>query len=133
MLDTNVFLHLANERRGYEGIERNMADVGADALRLSAVALAELRTKILRGASRVKKVHLERLSVIVASMQVEAFTQAAAERAAHIMAHLEATGRRNEWPDVLIAGQASESGYTLVTNDKALLATRGVKSADWLD
>ena len=108
-----------------------MAAAGANSLRLSAVALAELRTKILRGAGRVKKANLERLTIIVNSMRVEDFTSADAERAAHIMSGLEAAGMRNEWPDVLIAGQAANAGYTLVTDDSALLATATVKAVNW--
>lgn len=108
-----------------------MARAGANSLRLSAIALAELRTKILRGAGRVKKANLERLTIIVNSMQVEDFTSAAAESAAVIMNGLEAIGARNEWPDVLIAGQAANAGYTLVTDDSALLATAAVKSVNW--
>lgn len=124
-------MHLANQSAGHQNIERHMAAAGADSLRLSAVALAELRTKILRGEGRVKKANLERLTIIVDSMQVEDFTSADAERAAIIMNGLEAIGARNEWPDVLIAGQAANAGYTLVTDDSALLATAAVKSVNW--
>lgn len=131
LLDTNVFMHLANQSAGHQNIERHMARAGANSLRLSAIALAELRTKILRGAGRVKKANLERLTIIVNSMQVEDFTSAAAESAAVIMNGLEAIGARNEWPDVLIAGQAANAGYTLVTDDSALLATAAVKSVNW--
>lgn len=131
LLDTNVFLHLANRVAGHEHIERHMTDAGANSLRLSAISLAELRNKILRGTGRIKQERLAYLNIIVASMRVESFTAAAAERAAQIMAHLEAVGRRNEWPDVLIAGQAAESGYTLVTDDAAMLATPDVISVNW--
>ena len=124
-------MHLANQSTGHQNIERHMAAAGANSLRLSAVALAELRTKILRGAGRVKKANLERLTIIVNSMRVEDFTSADAERAAHIMSGLEAAGMRNEWPDVLIAGQAANAGYTLVTDDSALLATATVKAVNW--
>ena len=131
LLDTNVFLHLANRSLGHENIEWHMSEAGADYLRLSAVTLAELRNKILRGPGRVKQERLAYLNVIVASMRVEDFTAAAAERAAQIMTQLEASGTRNEWPDVLIAGQAAESAYTLVTDDAALLNTPGVASVNW--
>ena len=124
-------MHLANQAVGHLNIERRLATVGAENLILSAIALAELRTKILRGAGRVQKDRLERLAVIVSSMKVEPFTQAAAERAALIMAHLETIGKRNEWPDVLIAGQAAAAGYRLVTDDAALLATPGIDTVNW--
>lgn len=131
LLDTNVFMHLANKSAGHENIERHMAHTGADHLRLSAIALAELRTKILRGEGRVKKENQNRLKVIVDNMQVQDFTRADAECAAVIMSGLEAIGTRNEWPDVMIAGQAANAGYTLVTDDSALLATAAVKSVNW--
>lgn len=124
-------MHLANQSAGHQNIERHMAAAGANSLRLSAIALAELRTKILRGAGRVKQANLERLTIIVNSMQVDDFTRADAECAAQIMSGLEAIGMRNEWPDVLIAGQAANAGYTLVTDDSALLATVTVKAVNW--
>ena len=56
---------------------------------------------------------------------------AAAEHAASIMALFDATGRRNIWPDVLIAGHAANAGYRLVTDDAALLRTPGLDAVNW--
>lgn len=133
MLDTNVFMHLANEADGYLNIERHFEEASASNLRASAITLAELRNKVLRGEGRVKKHRLEKLAVIVSKLVVEDFTAAHAERAALIMSNLQAIGKRNEWPDVLIAGQAAASGYTLVTGDAALLATPGLSAVSWLE
>lgn len=133
LLDTNVIMHLANEVAGSEGIERNMRAVGVAHMRLSAIAFTELRHKVMSGAGRVKAVRLERLRVIVEGMTVEPYTVAAAEFAAQLMTDLQATGKRNEWPDIMIAGHAIASGYTLVTDDAALLSIQSVKAVNWRD
>ena len=101
LLDTNVFMHVANEVPGHRNIEQHIAFAGAASLRASAITLAELRTKVLRGYGRFKKIHLAKLAVIVSKLVVEDFTVLAAEHAASIMALLEATGRRNTWPDLI--------------------------------
>lgn len=98
---------------------------------MSSITLAEIRRSILRGTGRVKQRHLSRLAAAVASIKVESFTAAAAEEAAQIMAALENADARNEWPDVIIAGQAKAAGHVLVTDDAALLALRGVKTENW--
>lgn len=131
LLDTNVFMHLANEAPGHRNIERHIELAGAASLRASAITLAELRTKVLRGNGRVKRIHLAKLAAIVSKLVVEDFTVLAAEHAASIMALLEATGRRNTWPDVLIAGHAASAGYRLVTDDAALLRTPGLDAVNW--
>jgi predicted nucleic acid-binding protein len=45
LLDTNVFMHLANEAPGHRNIERHIEVAGAASLRASAITLAELRSK----------------------------------------------------------------------------------------
>ena len=87
----------------------------------------------MSGAGRVKAMHLERLRVIVEGMTVEPYTLAAAEYAAQLMTDLQATGKRNEWPDIMIAGHDMASGYRLVTDDAALLSIQSVKAVNWRD
>ncbi len=124
-------MHLANESAGHQNIERRLLAAGIGAARLSSITLAEIRRSILRGTGRVKQRHLTRLAAAVASIKVESFNAAAAEEAAQIMAALENTGARNEWPDVMIAGQAKTAGHVLVTDDAALLALHGVRTENW--
>jgi tRNA(fMet)-specific endonuclease VapC len=130
-LDTNVVLHLANQSEGAERIERRMRQVRADNMRLSAVGFAELRFKILAGEGRVKAAHLARLEAIVSTLEVEPFTMEGADCAASIMQQLQPVGRRNEWPDVLIAGHAKAAGHMLVTDDASLLAVPGLRTVNW--
>lgn len=131
LLDANVLIHLANRADGSENIEMHIAKAGASALRLSAITVAELRRTIVRGHGRVKQDNLQRLRSLASQIKIEGFNAPAAEQAGDFMAALEAAGERNEWPDVLIAGQAAASGYTLVTDDAALLAMRGVAVENW--
>lgn len=109
-----------------------MRALGVARMRLSAIAFTELRHKVLTGAGRVRAVRLERLSVIISGIEVEPYGVEAAEQSAQIMARLEAHGKRNEWPDIMIAGHAKAAGYRLVTNDKALLMTPELDTVNWL-
>ena len=70
LLDANVFMHVANKASGYLLLEQRIIDTGAASLRISAVTLAELRFKLLRGEGRVKKESLEALALIVGRVKV---------------------------------------------------------------
>lgn len=131
LLDANVFMHVANKASGYLRLEQCIIDAGAASLRISAVTLAELRFKLLRGEGRVKKESLQALALIVGRVKVEPFTARAAECAALVMHALERGGKVNNWPDVMIAGQSIAARRVLVTDDAALLALPQVKAENW--
>ena len=133
LLDTNVFVHLGNQSRGWVGIAQRIRAVGIEQCAMSAMSAYELRYLLLRGPGRIKRENIERLSAAFASVrQVLPITGAVAEKAAILRVDLQAQGLDIGLPDCVIAAQALGAGLSCVTaNRKHFDRINGLAVEDW--
>ena len=117
LLDSNVFMHVANGSAGADRIEARIFEVGASQCLINAVITAELRYKVETGAGRVRKPSLEMLAEMLADVTCVELTCAAGHEAGEIRAELHRLGRPIGLPDALIAGHARERGLILVSDN----------------
>ena len=115
MLETNVFMHVANRAIGYLNIIERLAEQTGQ-ISISAVVAFELHHKLVR--QKVGRAQLEALRRAVAPFPVSDFTLAAAQHAAEIRATLEAAGRPISNLDSMIAGHARAAQLVLVTDNE---------------
>lgn len=133
LLDTNVFVHLGNQSRGWQQIANSIRAVGIEQCAMSAISAYELRYLLLRGPGRVKKENVQRLSAAFASVRnVLPVTGAVAEQAAGLRVGLQAQGVDIGLPDCLIAAHALVSGRVCVTaNRQHFDRVAGLAIEDW--
>lgn len=133
LLDSNVFVHLGNQSRGWENIQDQIRRHGVNICAMSAMTAFELRYLLQRGPGRVKKDNIARLEHAFRSFaNVLPVTGAVAERAAVLRAELQSTGVDIGVADCIIAAQALDAGRICITaNRKHFNRVPGLIVADW--
>ena len=117
LLDSNVFIHLANRSAGAQQIEQRIIDASMAQCLINAVIAAELRYKLETGPGRVRKTAIELLTTLLATVQCVDLSCAAGHEAGQIRAELHRAGTPIGLPDALIAGHARASGLILVSDN----------------
>lgn len=129
-LDANVLIHYANDERRRDKIDRHIAKVGAENVKVSSIMLYELHTKLIK--AKVGKPNVDRLAGIVKDFGVKNFNSAAALSAAKVRVQLENAGKPIGEPDQLLAGHAKAEKAVVVTNNTRHLGlVHGLKIEDW--
>lgn len=132
LLDSNVFIHLANHSAGWEQIEQRIIDAGMAQCQINAVIAAELRYKLETGPGRVRKTALALLGKLLATVACVELSCEAGHEAGHIRAQLHHAGKPIGLPDALIAGHARANGLTLVSDNSGEFArVPGLKHENW--
>jgi tRNA(fMet)-specific endonuclease VapC len=128
LLDTNVCVDYLSGR--YPGVVSRIQQSTPDDLRLSSIAIAELRYGADHSA-RPKADHL-RLDGLVAEIECLSFDLAAAAAYGRLRAELEGRGKPIGPNDMLIASQALSSGLVLATDNVAeFRRVKGLKVENW--
>lgn len=131
LLDTDTAIHFINRTAGYERIARRMSGRSPGELRISAVALAELRYGIEN--SKNKRGNEQALAALLELIQADDFPVGAARDAGEIRARLSRAGKTIGPYDVLIAAHARHIGATLVTNHESeFKRVSGLLLTNWL-
>ncbi len=134
LIDTNVFMHLANGAHGADQIERRIIEVTAERCFINPVVASELREKIETGAGRIRKRALEFMADILATVQCVEIDCASGQESGLIRAEQSKKGKPIATPDALIAGHARHSGIILVSdNTKHFGGIARVKLENWRD
>ena len=132
LVDTNVFMHLANGAHGAERIERRIIEVTIEKCFINPVIASEIREKIETGAGRVKKHALEFMADMLATIQCIGIDCAAGQESGLIRAEQSKKGRSIATPDALIAGHARHAGLVLVTdNTRHFDGIARLKTENW--
>jgi len=128
LLDTNVCIHLLNERHG--GIEKNFRSHSPTEIGLCSIVKAEL----LFGARHSRRVNanLQRLKQFFAPLASLPFDDRCAEEYAQIRADLTAQGKIIGPNDMLIAAITRANNATLVTHNIGEFGRIvGISIEDW--
>ena len=132
LLDSNVFMHLANGAKGAEKIEARIVAIGIASCIINPVIAAELRHKVETGAGRVKKDALLLLSQMLAAARCVPLDCAAGQEGGLIFAERALKGLSIAMPDALIAGHARHAGLILVSdNQKHFAGIARLKLENW--
>lgn len=129
-IDTSVAVDLMRGRNRRYRERFTAAQTGGDTFHLSTIVLHELLLGVRLSARPEHQMQL--VDHFRAGMTEHDWTAADADEAADIRADLMRTGRRIEIPDILIAAQARQRGWTLVTaNLRDFSRIQGLSIADW--
>lgn len=132
LIDTNVFMHLANGSHGAERIERRIIEVTAEKCFINPVIASELREKIEIGAGRIRKRALEFMADILATVQCIGIDCASGQESGLIRAEQSKRGMSIATPDAHIAGHARHAGMVLVSdNTKHFGGIARLKLENW--
>ena len=116
MLDTDILIYFTNREPGFERIARRMSGRSPVEVRISAIALAELRFGIEKGEFRAE--NKTALDSLLEFVQVDGFPAGAARDFGEIKVALLSAGRPIGPYDLLIAAHARHIGAVLVTNNE---------------
>lgn len=130
-LDTNVLVDIINDRPDVRARYDAAAEDGAQLL-TSSVAACELHFGAL--ISRRPKVQRSLAEALLADLSVEAWTQDDAQATARIKQVLRTRGTPVGAYDVMIAGQAVNRGWTVVSHNlRDFSRIDGLSVIDWTD
>ena len=128
LLDTSVCVHAL---RAHEPTLRRLAELGPDAVALSAMTVAELRYGALK--SRAPEAASARLDQFLAVPEILAFDAEAAEYHAHGRRALEAAGTPIGERDLVIAATALVHGLVVATaNAREFRQVPGLGVEEWM-
>ena len=116
MLDTDILIYFTNREPGFERIARRMSGRSPGEVRISAIALAELRFEIEKGDFRAE--NKAALDSLLEFVQVDGFPAEAARDFGEIKVALLSAGRPIGPYDLLIAAHARHIGAVLVTHNE---------------
>jgi len=116
MLDTDILIYFTNREPGFERIARRMSGRSPGEVRISAIALAELRFGIEKGEFRAE--NKAALDSLLEFVQVDGFPAGAARDFGEIKVALLSAGRPIGPYDLLIAAHARHIRAVLVTNNE---------------
>ena len=128
LLDTSVCVHAL---RAHEPTLRRLAELGPDAVALSAMTVAELRYGALK--SRAPEAASARLDQFLAVPEILAFDAEAAEYHAHGRRALEAAGTPIGERDLVIVATALVHGLMVATaNAREFRQVPGLGVEEWM-
>jgi len=128
LLDTNVCIHLLNQR--HAGIARHFQQYGPGDIVLCSI----IKTELLYGARHSQRVegNLQLLTRFFAPLSSLPFDDRCAEEAGVILADLASQGNPLGPYDVLIAATARANDAVLVTHNQGEFSRiTGLRLADW--
>ena len=130
MLDTNICIYVIKHKP--ESVFRELKKISPEDVCISSITYAELAYGV------EKSVQTERnrlaLAMMLSSIDIAAFDDAAASEYGEIRASLEKGGTPIGSLDMLIAAHARSAGCTLVTNNtKEFCRVEGLKLANWVE
>lgn len=129
-LDTNVVIELLRGTAPHYRLRLDEARAVGDRAVISSIVLNELAFGALRSAR--PEFHLQRINALVSAIEVESWTAEDAMAAARVRMELEREGKGIGAFDTLIAGQAFNRGWTVVTaNVWEFLRVKGLRLLDW--
>lgn len=131
-LDAGVAIEVLRGRRPHYREWLEAAEADGATLHLSSIVFHELMMAAMTGAK--PKFQMERVGWLASLMEIEAWTPDDAVEAARIRADLAKSGARIGTMDLLIAGQAINHDWTLVTgNLRELIHVPNLQIVDWSD
>lgn len=129
-LDTNVVIELLRATTPHYRLRLDEARADGARAIISSIVLNELAFGALRSAR--PELHLQRIDALVSAIEVEPWTAEDALAAARVRVELEREGKGIGAFDTLIAGQAFNRGWTVVTaNVWEFLRVKGLRLLDW--
>ena len=132
LLDSNVFMHIANRAEGAERIERRFIAATAAHCVINPVIAAELRCKVESGPGRVRKHAIDLLMELLEAMRCVPLDGAAGQEGGMIFAQQAAKGCSIAMPDALIAGHARHAELILVSdNEKHFAGIARLRLENW--
>jgi tRNA(fMet)-specific endonuclease VapC len=131
-LDTGVVIEIFRKRRPQFRDHLNEAVRAGEALWISSVVLHELSYGAMISARPDRQMSL--LDAFLERVQIEPWTPEDAVAAARVRADLRVLGASIATVDSLIAGQALNRGWNVVTsNTKDFIRVPGLTVVDWSD
>ena len=128
-LDTNALIELVNRRRQRVLNEFDAAQTRGDEMFVSVLAAYELRFGARFGGRRGE---IDAAKTLLAQFPIVPFTEADGEGTTRVRLALEAAGQRIGAMDMLIAGQAINRGWAVVTaNVHEFGRISGLEVIDW--
>ena len=129
MLDTNICIYVIKHKP--ESVFRELKKISPEDVCISSITYAELAYGV------EKSVQTERnrlaLAMMLSSIDIAAFDDAAASEYGEIRGGLEKGGTPIGSLDMLIAAHARSAGCTLVTNNtKEFCRVKGLKVVNWV-
>jgi tRNA(fMet)-specific endonuclease VapC len=131
-LDTGVAIEVIRGRQPHYREWLEAAEADGATLHLSSIVFHELMLGAMTSAR--PKFQMERVGWLAALMEVEPWTPDDAAEAARIRADLMKSSAAMGAMDILIAGQAINNGWTLVTGAlRDLIHVPNLQILDWSD
>jgi len=128
-LDTNALIELVNRRRQRVLHEFDAAQARGDEMFVSVLAAYELRFGARFGGRRGE---IDAAEALLAQFPIVPFTEPDGEATTQVRLALEAVGQRIGAMDMLIAGQAVNRGWAVVTaNVHEFGRVDGLQVIDW--
>lgn len=129
MLDTNICIYVIKHKP--ESIFRKLKKIKPEDVCISSITYAELAYGVEKSAQPER--NRLALSMMLSSIEIVAFDDAAADEYGEIRAGLEKEGTPIGSLDMLIAAHARSLGCTLVTNNtKEFCRVEGLEVVNWV-
>ena len=129
-LDTNVVIELLRGQREQVRARFEHAKVDGATIKLCTIVLYELTAGAMASARPHR--HMRDLDILLAAIEIEDWTAEDARVAARLRADLAVKGKGIGSLDTLIAGQALNRGWTMVTaNTREFTRIDGLTLEDW--
>ena len=130
MLDTNICIYVIKHKP--ESVFRKLKKIKPEDVCISSITYAELAYGVEKSAQPER--NRLALSMMLSSIEIVAFDDAAADEYGEIRSGLERKGTPIGSLDMLIAAHARSLGCTLVTNNtKEFCRVEGLKLANWVE
>ena len=129
ILDTNTVSK--SLKKGYPALERHFRQAPPGSLFISSIVAAELRYGIIKAGLQTSRIG-RLVEIFLAKVEIRPWTELTAKCFAQLRTDSKAKGLNVDMVGLMIATHAKEEGFTLVTNDGALLKLRPwIKVVDW--
>ena len=129
MLDTNICIYVIKHKS--ESVFRKLKKIKPEDVCISSITYAELAYGVEKSAQPER--NRLALSMMLSSIEIVAFDDAAADEYGEIRAGLERKGTPIGSLDILIAAHARSLGCTLVTNNtKEFCRVEGLEVVNWV-
>jgi len=129
MLDTNICIYVIKHKP--ERVFRKLKKIKPEDVCISSITYAELAYGVEKSAQPER--NRLALSMMLSSIEIVAFDDAAADEYGEIRAGLERKGTPIGSLDMLIAAHARSLGCTLVTNNtKEFCRVEGLEVVNWV-
>ncbi len=129
MLDTNICIYVIKHKP--ESVFRKLKKIKPEDVCISSITYAELAYGVEKSAQPER--NRLALSMMLSSIEIVAFDDAAADEYGEIRAGLERKGTPIGSLDMLIAAHARSLGCTLVTNNtKEFCRVEGLEVVNWV-